>query len=79
MTNFFFSELFEIFSVQNLGNYRAKKITFGSVGSKMNEKQAATFALFFYIFELPKGHLICGVSMNLGVNIPSDTGSALLS
>ena len=65
--------------MQNIGICRAKKIIFGSVGSKMNEKQAATFALFFYIFELPKGHLICGVSMNLGLNIPSDTGSVLLS
>ena len=48
---------FDLFYVQNLGHCRAKQTLFRSVGLKMDEKQAVTFALFFYISESPKGHL----------------------
>ena len=36
--------------VQNLGHCRAKQTFFRSVGLKMDEKQALTFALFFLHF-----------------------------
>ena len=64
LTNFVFSIFFYLFYVQNLGHCRAKQTFFRSVVSKMDEKQAVTFALFFYISESPKDHLKGRVSLN---------------
>ena len=43
--------------MQNLGHCFSKQTFFRSVGFKMDEKQAVTVVLFFYISESPKGHL----------------------
>ena len=43
-----FSEKNQIFFVQNMGQYVAKKLNLESVGYKMGEKQAVNFLLFLH-------------------------------